>query len=128
MTRQTKRLVIGYGALRAVYAVGLLADPDRVARPWLGDVRPAAASIATRGLGARELALCAGAITAVVSGTPARPWLLACVASDATDVAATLSAAGHELPARSKPGTVLAAGAFGVAAATLARRIRGEGA
>lgn len=123
----TKRLVIGYAGLRAVYAAGLLVAPDRVARPWLGDVHPAAAAIATRGLGARELALCVGAVAAVMSGAPARPWLLACVASDATDVAATLAADGDALPPRSKPGTVLAAGAFGAVAAMLAQRVGREG-
>ncbi len=57
MTPHTKRLVIGYSALRAVYAVGLLVAPGRFARPWLGDVHNASASIPTRGLGARELTL-----------------------------------------------------------------------
>ncbi len=124
MTRQTKRLVIGYSALRAAYALGLLVAPARVARPWLGDVRNASASIPTRGLGARELTLAAGAVAAVLSDTPAHPWLIACAASDATDVAATLAADGRELPSRSKPGTVLAAGTFGAAAAALAVRVR----
>ena len=57
MSRQTKRLVIGYSTLRALYAVGLLVAPARVAKPWLGDVSRASASIPTRGLGARELML-----------------------------------------------------------------------
>lgn len=120
MTRPTRQLVIGYSALRALYAVGLIAAPARVARPWLGDVRRASAAIPTRGVGARELALSAGAITAAVSGTPAPPWLAACAVADAADIAATLGVKDGELPPRSKLGTVLAAGTFGTAGLVLA--------
>jgi hypothetical protein len=122
----TKRLVIGYSALRAIYAVGLIAAPARVARPWLGDVRRASAAIPTRGLGARELALSAGAIAAVASGSSARPWLTACALADGADIAATLGSGDGELPPRSKLGTVLAAGTFGSAALALASRVRGD--
>jgi hypothetical protein len=124
MTTSTKQLVIGYCVLRGVYAIGLLAAPARVAAPWLGDVRPASAAIPTRGVGARELALSAGAIGAVASGSPAHPWLAACALADGADIAATLGANGSELPSRSKVGTVLAAGAFGSAALALAARAR----
>ena len=61
-----------------------------------------------------------GAIAALASGGSARPWLAACAASDAADLIATLVADGDELPARAKPGTVMAAGAFGAAGAALA--------
>ena len=116
-----KRLVVGYAALRIVYAAGLLAAPDRVAKPWLGDgAGGAAGSVALRGLGARDGVLALGAIAALASGGSARPWLAACAASDAADLIATLVADGDELPARAKPGTVIAAGVFGAAGAALA--------
>jgi hypothetical protein len=118
-----RRLVIGYAALRIAYAVGLLAAPGRVARPWLGDDAGAAGgTVALRGLGARDLLLSAGALAAAASGSSARPWLAACAASDAVDLTATLVADGAGLPARSKPGTAVAAGTFGAAGAALAAR------
>jgi hypothetical protein len=115
-----RRLVIGYAALRVGYAVALLAAPERTARPWLGEVaKEAGTTIAVRGLGVRELVLSSGALANAASGRSARAWLAACAASDAADLIATLVADG-DLPAKSKPGTVAAAGAFGAAAAALA--------
>ena len=122
-----KRLVVGYAALRIVYAAGLLAAPGRIAKPWLGDgAAGAAGSVALRGLGARDGALAVGAIVALASGGSARPWLAACAASDAADLIATLVADGDELPARAKPGTVMAAGGFGAAGAALALSSAGD--
>jgi hypothetical protein len=116
-------LVIGYAALRIAYAVALLAAPGRVTRPWLGEAGDRAASIIpVRGLGVRDLALSAGALSAAASGASPRPWLAACAVSDAVDLTATLIADGDQLPSRSKPGTVAAAGAFGAMAAALAVR------
>jgi len=119
MTRP--KIVIAYSALRIAYALGLLAAPAKVARPWLGDDadRPAA-EVALRGLGMRDLALATGALTAAATGAPTRWWLAACAAGDAADLTATLGADGERLPRRAKPGTVAAAGVFGAAAAALA--------
>jgi hypothetical protein len=116
-----KHLVIGYAALRIGYAAALIAAPGRTARPWVGaDAARPAASIGLRGLGARDLALAAGALAAALSGAPARPWLAACAASDAVDLAATLAVDGGALPPRAKLGTVAAAGGFGATGAALA--------
>jgi hypothetical protein len=118
-----RRLVIGYAALRIGYAAALLVAPERTARPWLGKVtEEAGTTIAVRGLGARDLALSAGALASAASGRPARAWLAACAASDAADLLATLVADGDRLPPKAKPGTVAAAGIFGAAAAVLATR------
>lgn len=118
-----KQLITGYSALRIAYAVGLLAAPGRTARPWLG-AAPATpgGGVAVRGLGGRDLAISAGALAAAASGGQPRWWLAACAASDGVDLAATLAADGEGLPARAKLGTVIAAGAFGAAAAALAWR------
>ena len=118
-----RRLVIGYAALRIVYAVALLIAPERTARPWLGDVaEEAGTTIAARGLGARDLVISSGVLASAASGRSARAWLAACAASDAVDLLATLVADGDRLPAKAKPGTVAAAGVFGAAAAALAVR------
>ncbi len=117
------RLVTGYSALRIAYAVALLAAPGRTARPWLG-AAPATpgGEVAVRGLGARDLAISAGALAAANRGGQTRWWLAACAASDAVDVAATLAADGEGLPPRAKLGTAIAAGVFGAVGATLAWR------
>lgn len=116
-----RQLVIGYSGLRIAYALGLLAAPGRTARPWLGaDAGRPGGAIALRGLGARDLALAVGALSAVVSGGSARPWLAACAAGDAVDLTATLVADRESLPRRAKPGTAAAAGGFGLAGAALA--------
>jgi hypothetical protein len=114
-------LTVGYASLRIAYAVALLTAPARTARPWLGDAAgEAGGTIAVRGLGVRDLALSAGALVTAASGRSARPWLAACAASDAVDLAATLAADGDGLPSKSKPGTALAAGAFGALGTALA--------
>ena len=122
----SRQLVIGYSVLRIAYAGALLATPGRTARPWLGEVSDrAGTTIATRGLGARDLVLAAGALAAAASGRASpRWWLAACAAADAVDLTATLVADGDELPQRSKPGTAIAAGSFGATAAALAARSR----
>jgi hypothetical protein len=116
-----KRLVIAYSALRIVYALGLLARPARVARPWLGaDAGRPAAEVALRGLGMRDLVLATGALTSAAAGMPSRWWLVACAAGDAADLAATLGADGERLPGRAKAGTLAAAGGFGAMAVVAA--------
>jgi hypothetical protein len=123
LNKTGSEVVIGYAALRIAYAVALLVAPGRTTRPWLGEVAgEAGTTIAIRGLGVRDLVLSAGALASAASGRSARPWLAACAASDAVDLTATLSADGDQLPSRSKPGTVAAAGAFGAVAAALAVR------
>jgi hypothetical protein len=118
-----RRLTIGYCALRIAYAVALLLAPARVTRPWLGPAGgEAGGAIPVRGLGARDLALSAGALTAAAAGDSPRLWLGACALGDAVDLTATLFAPAGELPARSKPATAAAAGTFGAIGAALAIR------
>jgi hypothetical protein len=92
---------------RIAFGAGLLAAPERVAAGWLpGDAARAGTKVAVRGLGARDVALAAG----VALAARKRPWLIACLACDLADIAATL-AAGEALPARARWGTVALAGA-----------------
>ena len=93
--------------------------PGRTAKPWLGELRDAPSRIATRGLGVRDLLLALGAIAAAVNEESPRTWLAACAAADAVDLIATVTAEDGQLPPRSKPGTTLAAGAFGITALSL---------
>ncbi len=118
-----QRLTTVYAGLRIVYAIGLLAVPGRVARPWVGETadNPGTA-VAFRGLGARDLALSVGVALAVRTGADARPWLAACAVSDTVDLTATLGAPQGALPSRAKPGAAALAGGFGVLGAALATR------
>lgn len=95
----------GAGAVAAGrVALGLtaLAWPSVPARPWVGAAADnLAARVFGRALGARDLAMGLGALTALrhpaAEPGSARAWVIAGALSDALDVAATLSA-WHELP------------------------------
>jgi hypothetical protein len=114
---------IGVLGLRVAYGAGLVVAPTRLARRWLG---PAAASAPTqvplRGLGTREIVLHAGALAAALNDSPLRPWLLASVAGDLTDVFATVNGR-RELPDGSATATVLVGGGSAVISAVLAAAV-----
>ncbi len=107
-------------ALRIVYGAGLIAAPERLARRWLG---PASGSgptqVPLRALGAREIVLHAGALTNFLSGGAVRPWLIASILGDLTDIAAT-AVARHELPDGAAAATLLVGGGSALVTAALA--------
>ena len=110
-------------AFRIAYGAALLAVPDRVTRRWLGDTaRRPGGRVSLRALGARELALHAGALRATLTGERVRPWLAASLAGDLSDVAAT-TAARQGLPDRSAPATALVAGGSALLTALAARSV-----
>ena len=83
---------------RVAFGLGLVAAPARIGSSWLGpDGERQATHVALRGLGARDIALAAGAAWASARGSAVRPWLVATVGGDLSDIAATL-AAGDSLP------------------------------
>jgi hypothetical protein len=89
----TARLV---AAGRIGFGLALILVPERVTTPWLGrDADRAGTRVVSRGLGARDLALGAGALT--VRETQLRPWVLAAIVADTADLVATMSA-GDTLP------------------------------
>src|SRR5918999_2032018 len=81
-------------ANRVAFGLGYIVDPRRTGRGWVGpraEERPAA--VLTRALGARDLALGAGALLAMREDPRrARPWFAAHAVADATDLAATVAA------------------------------------
>jgi hypothetical protein len=117
-----RSLIAAFALGRIAFGAGLILAPERVARGWIGDdAGRRAAQVAVRGLGARDIALSAGALLSA-GGDGTRTWLLATAASDCVDVAATL-AAGDALPERARLGTVLLAGGSALAGVALARAI-----
>lgn len=77
------RMVIGAAAFVA---------PRRFARAWTGDTaEEVASSIATRGLGARDVALGLGTLLALEGDGPVKGWLEAQALADASDTFSTLA-------------------------------------
>jgi hypothetical protein len=78
---------------RVVVGAGLTLAPRLAGEGWFGreSHRPAA-QVAIRALGARDLAIGLGTAYTAGQGYGARPWLLAGILADATDLAATLKA------------------------------------
>ena len=79
---------------RVLVGAGLtLAPGARRGRPGSGrDSRRPATQVAIRALGARDLAIGLGTAYTAGQGYGARPWVLAGILADATDLAATLRA------------------------------------
>ena len=118
--KDLKTLAIAFGVSRVAYAVALLASPDRAGGPWLGTATHAGGGrVAARALAVRDGALGAGVIAAVSSGGAAKPWLVACIASDLVDMTATWIER-DSLPQRSGPATLVVAGGAAAAGAALA--------
>ncbi len=133
MTSTSQAALLRRGA-RAVaagrVALGLtaLAWPSVPARPWVGAAADdVAARVFGRALGARDLALGLGALTALqrpaADPGSACAWVAAGALSDALDVAASLSA-WRELPRGSRWLVVASAGGAALAGAAGALALR----
>jgi hypothetical protein len=114
-----KKLAAGVLAFRVAYGAALLIAPGKVAgNRWLGPgAHQPAATVALRGLGAREVALHGIALAMLARDAPLRPWLAASIAGDLADIAAAF-ASGKGLPEGSPAATAVVAG--GSAALTAA--------
>jgi hypothetical protein len=105
-----RQAAVAVATLRIAYGAALAIAPARTTRNWLGDdgARPAA-GVALRALGAREIVLHAGAVAAALTDAPVRPWLIASIGGDCSDVAATFGAGSH-LPEGAPVKTLAVAG------------------
>jgi hypothetical protein len=110
---------------RVGFGSALMLTPERVTTPWLGsDAARPGTRVVTRGLGARDLALGAGALASTPAGLG--PWVAAGIVSDTADLLATV-AAGNSLPraGRLLVGAVASGGAaLGMLALAGLRRAR----
>ena len=87
---------VALAGMRMAYGLALAVAPASTGSKWIGgDGGRPATGVALRALGAREVALHAGAVAAVLRGEPVRPWFLASMVGDCMDVAATAGASGH---------------------------------
>ena len=114
-----KKLAAGVLGFRIAYGLALMIAPGKVAgNRWLGPgAYQPAATVALRGLGAREVAVHGIALARLSRGEAVRPWLAASVAGDLADVAAAF-VSRDGLPESSAAATAAVAG--GSAALTAA--------
>jgi hypothetical protein len=110
--RRAAAAVLGF---RVAYGLALLVAPGKVAGGrWLGPgARGPAATVALRGLGAREVAVHGIALAALARGGAVRPWLAASVAGDLADIGAAF-ASRDGLPDGSASATAAVAGGSAV--------------
>ena len=93
--------------------------PDRLSARWIGtdgERKPVQALL--RGLGARDIALSAGALASLGDDDRLAVWLAGAILGDLTDVAAIFIPPAGELPDNARLGTVALGG--GAAAAGIA--------
>jgi hypothetical protein len=95
---------------RVLIGGAYVAAPGRAMPAWVGAVgsRPST-HVLGAAFGSRDAAVGLGTLAALRSGRGVRPWILAGVAGDAADLAATLKARDH-LPGQAVAGVVLMAG------------------
>ena len=87
------RAIVLYAAARVVFGLAFVAAPRLTGRAWIGPRGGAAGTaVLVRGLGARDVALGAGALVALRRRRPAGGWVLCGGLAGVTDVAATLAA------------------------------------
>ena len=84
---------------RMVLGAALFFAPRKISRLWTGTTGPDfPTNMVLRGMGARDVALAVGALTAIERGTSVRGWLEAGALVDGADAVGTL-AAWRDLPA-----------------------------
>jgi len=107
---RSRTAVLANFALRAAYGAAMLTTPGRIGEPWLGRPAPTAPSdVPLRGVGGREVALHLAGGAAILRGAPVRPWLLASLGGDLTDLASTI-AQRRQLPPGGLRACLLAGG------------------
>lgn len=88
-----RALLRALAAGRIAVGAALVLAPRKAGRRWIGDTADdRAVMVFTRALGVRDLALGAGALTALETGKPARQWTMWGAASDVIDFVATVLA------------------------------------
>jgi hypothetical protein len=111
-------------ASRIAAGAALIASPDRLAARWLGDdvARPGPA-LATRGLGARDIALGAGTLATLGNDAQLRRWIAASAVCDLADAMSALATPSGALPANARWATVAMGGGAALAGALIHRTL-----
>lgn len=116
-----KRAAAALLGFRVAYGAALLIAPGKVAgNRWLGPgAHQPAATVALRGLGAREVAVHGIALAALAKDKPVRPFLLASFLGDLADIGAAV-ASRDGLPDNSPVATAAVAGGSAALTAVVA--------
>jgi hypothetical protein len=118
---RSRQAAIAVAGFRIAYGAALIAAPGRTTLKWLGkDAERPAAGVALRALGAREIVLHGGAIAAALSGAPVKPWLVASIGGDCSDIAATAAASKHLPDGAAVKTLAVAGGSAALSAAVVA--------
>jgi hypothetical protein len=110
-----------YAIGRLLFGVGALAAPALSGRTLAGpggELPDAQAFL--RGMGGREIGLGLGLLAAIRAGAPVRPWIIAGVLADASDLAGIAGAWTHLPEAKRWLGLATAGAAAGTGAILLA--------
>jgi hypothetical protein len=121
-----KVLAAGLSVSRIAFGTGYLLRPEQARTSWLGRVaKKPAAQVIVRAQGARDVALGAGAMRALVRGDARelRVWVAGEAASDLVDLLATAGARDH-LPKRRARFAMVVAGTSALAGGTAAALLR----
>src|SRR3954468_23538272 len=95
-----KTLAAGLAVNRTLFGANYLIKPKQARISWIGRAaKKPGAQVMIRSQGARDVALGAGALQAVVRDSELRPWMLAHALADVVDLVATW-AAREDLPKR----------------------------
>ncbi len=87
----TRKLVIASFGVHVAYGAAMLAAPGRVGARWTGRPSPTViADVPLRGIGGREVAMHAAGAVVLLRGASLRPWLLASLGGDITDITSSL--------------------------------------
>ena len=85
----SRTLTLAFAAGRGLFGVGLMAVPGKLASGWIPDDHGRSQTqMIVRGIGGRDIALAGGTVAAVLTEGDARPWLVAAIASDGSDILA----------------------------------------
>jgi hypothetical protein len=116
-----------YAIARIAFGVGALAAPAALGRTLAGDgaAEPDAGAF-LRGMGGREIGLGLGILAMLRTGGPVRPWVVAVVLGDSSDVAGIAITWRHLPPAKRWISLGMAGGAAAVGSALLATSQRGS--
>jgi hypothetical protein len=120
----TRTLTTAFALGRLAFGAGLLTAPEKLAARWIGaDATRPPVKIVLRAVGARDIALSAGALASLRDEDALRLWLGGALISDLCDVVSTLVTPPDVLPANARWGTVaLGGGSALIGAALLAAR------
>jgi len=120
----TRTLVTLFATGRLLFGVGLLAKPQKLASGWIGeDGEREPVKVVLRGLGARDIALSAGALASLDDDDRLALWLGGAIVGDLADAVSIFLPPASTLPRNARWGTLALGGGAAVAGAALLRRV-----